>query len=147
MSGVVRPGIRLFLAASVILWSCGALAAQLGVSPTRIELRARTPTAAVTVSNPNAEPVVVQTQTVTWRREGKEDRYATTTDLIATPPIFTIAPNGTQIVRIGLRRPIGPSRELTYRLFLQEVPQESPKPNPAGVRIVLRLSLPVFVKP
>ena len=39
-----------------------------------------------------------------------------------------------------------PQRELTYRLYLQEVPPP-PKPGFTGLQVALRVGLPVFVSP
>ena len=53
---------------------------------------------------------------------------------------------GSQLVRMGLRRAPDPQRELTYRLFLQEVPPP-PKPDFQGLQVALRIGVPVFVLP
>jgi fimbrial chaperone protein len=63
--------------------------------------------------------------------------------VLATPPIFTIAAGGIQIVRVGLRRQPDSRRELTYRLFLQEVPTAAAKEG--QIRLILRFGIPVFV--
>lgn len=132
--------------AAVLFPSSPLVAGQLGVSTTRIELTAAKPTAAVTLTNEGGDRLVIQNSVVAWTREGNEDRYAPTKDLIVTPPIATVAPDGSQVLRIGLRRPVDPRRELAYRLFIQEVPPP-PKAGFAGVQIALRLSLPVLVQP
>jgi fimbrial chaperone protein len=138
---------RLLPILAALLFSSPQLAAgQLDVSPTRIELTAAKPTAAVTLKNEGGDKVVIQNSIVAWTREGKKDRYAPTKDLIVTPPIATVAPGGSQVLRIGLRRPVDPRRELAYRLFVQEIPPP-PKAGFAGVQIALRLSLPVLVQP
>ena len=49
-------------------------------------------------------------------------------------------------MRIGLLRPSDAARELTYRLYLQEVPTPS-SAQQSVVTTALRLSLPVFVIP
>lgn len=122
------------------------VAGDIGVSPTRVELTAAKPAAAVTLKNDGGDKLVIQSSVVAWTREGKEDRYTPTKDLIVTPPIASVAPGGSQVLRIGLRRPVDPRRELTYRFFVQEVPPP-PKAGFAGVQIALRLSLPVLVQP
>ena len=63
-----------------------------------------------------------------------------------SPPIATIAPDKEQIIRVGLRRAPDKERELSYRLFLQEVPAP-PKPGFQGLQVALRVGLPVFVQP
>jgi fimbrial chaperone protein len=78
------------------------------------------------------------------QQDGK-DVYTPTKDILATPPIFTVPAGGSQVVRVGLRRPTDAQRELAYRLFLQEVPPA--KSDAQGLRMVLRIGLPVFVLP
>ena len=48
--------------------------------------------------------------------------------------------------RVGIRRAPDRNKELSYRLFLQEVPPP-PKPGFQGLVVALRIGLPVFVAP
>lgn len=122
-------------------------AANFTVSPVRVELSAAHPSIALTVRNESAdEPVVVQLRTVAWSQDAGDDIYAQTTDLLAAPPIFTIPAGASQVIRIGLRRPPTAEQEISYRLYLREVPPAA-KPGFAGVQIALEMSLPVFIKP
>lgn len=116
------------------------------VTPVRATLTSAQPIIALTVRNDSSEPTVVQIELTTWSQEAGKDLHAPTRDVIATPPIFTVAAGATQIVRVGLRRTPDADRELTYRLFLQEVPPP-PKAEFKGLRVALRMSLPVFVVP
>ena len=102
--------------------------------------------AAITVRNDGSEPIVVQSSVVSWSQDKGQDVYAPTTEALVTPPIMTVPPGGEQIVRVGLRRAADPQRELTYRLYLQEVPPP-PKPGFTGLQVALRVGLPVFVAP
>ncbi|CAI8774130.1 putative chaperone protein pmfD [Methylococcus capsulatus] len=139
-------GRHLPILAALLLLPFRLGAGQFDVSPTRIELTAAKPTAAVTLKNEGGDKLVIQNSIVAWTREGKEDRYAPTKDLIVTPPITTVPPGGSQVLRVGLRRPVDPRRELAYRLFVQEVPPP-PQAGFTGVQIALRLSLPLLVQP
>ncbi len=130
--------------ASLLASSMPALAGSFSVSPVRLALSAKQPVASVVVRNDGSEPSVVQLEVVGWAQSSTEDVYDSTTELLATPPIFTVPPGGSRVVRIGLRRPPDPSRELTYRLFMQELPP----PMTAefrGMRMTLRIGVPVFV--
>jgi len=60
--------------------------------------------------------------------------------------VFTAATQGTQLVRVALRSNPDPTRELSYRVILQEVPPEA-SPDFTGLRVALRLSIPLFVAP
>jgi fimbrial chaperone protein len=66
---------------------------------------------------------------------------------LITPPIATIPPGSEQILRVGLRRRLHPSRELAFRVFVQEVPAAAPALAPVGLRVAMRIGLPVFVLP
>jgi fimbrial chaperone protein len=99
----------------------------------------------LTVHNDDAAPLVVQVSALNWAQAAGEESYAATRELLATPPVFTLPPNGEQIVRVALRRDPDAARELDYRLLLAEVPQPVDR-NFTGLRVALRLSIPVFVK-
>lgn len=116
------------------------------VNPIRVELSAASRSAALTVRNSGTEAVVVQTAAQAWSQQNGQDVLAPTGDLLVSPPIATIAPGAEQIVRVGLRRAPDERQELSYRLFLQEVPPP-PKPGFQGLQVALRISLPVFVQP
>lgn len=124
-----------------------AAAGSFSISPIRADLSARQRTEALTVRNESADQqVVVQASVVAWSQADGQDVLTDTRDVIVTPPVFTMAPNAQQIVRVAVRRQADPKRELTYRLILQEVPPEASR-NFTGLQVALRLSLPVFVAP
>ena len=125
--------------------ACPAAAGTFSIAPVRIELAGSERTAVLTVHNDDAAPLVVQVSTLNWTQAGGEEANAPTRELLATPPVFTLPPNGEQIVRVALRREPDATRELDYRLLLAEVPQAADK-NFTGLRVALRLSIPVFVK-
>jgi len=60
-------------------------------------------------------------------------------------PFLRSRPGAVQTVRVGLRRAADPERELAYRLYLQEIPDAAA--DGTGVRIALRIGVPVFVPP
>lgn len=116
------------------------------VNPVRATLSVSQKVSALTVRNTGSEAAVIQMEIAAWSQQNGEDIYLSTRDLLATPPIFTVPAGGSQIVRVGLRRAPDPARELTYRLFLQEVPPP-PKPGFQGLQVALRIGVPVFVVP
>jgi len=123
-----------------------ALAGSFMVTPVRATLTAKQPVAALTVRNESQEATVVQVEVLAWIQREGNDLYIATRDILATPPIFTVAPGASQLVRIGLRREAEPNRELAYRVFLQEVPPPA-KSDFRGLRVALRMGIPVFVLP
>src|SRR6266404_5758103 len=116
------------------------------VNPIRVDMAKGATTAAITVRNDGEDAIVVQSSIVGWSQDNGQEVYAPTTEALATPPIMTVPAGGEQIVRVGLRRAADPQHELTYRLYLQEVPPP-PKPGFTGLQVALRVGLPVFVAP
>ncbi len=121
-----------------------AHAGSFSVSPTRLELSATVQSAAVTMRNDERE-ALVQAEVMLWEQVDGEDRLTPTRDLLVSPAVFTLPPNGSQLVRVARRNvPADSTRELSYRLVLQEVPQPA-NPEFSGLQVTLRLVLPVFV--
>lgn len=130
----------------MLLFSQGGIAGSFEVNPIRVDLSANTRSAALSVRNSGAAPVVVQANIVSWTQENGQDVYTPTKQMLITPPIATIPTGANQIFRLGMRRAPDAAKELAYRVFLREVPPP-PKPGFQGLQVALRLSLPVFVQP
>jgi fimbrial chaperone protein len=121
-----------------------ALAGSFSVSPMRVVLSAARPVAALEIHNDSTEASVLQIDLAGWTQADNTDVYAETTEVLATPPILTVPPGGSRVVRIGLRRAPDRDRELTYRLYVQEVPPPMAV-DFQGMRMTLRVGVPVFV--
>ena len=124
----------------------GADAGSLGVSPIRVDLSAAAPTAAVTLENTGATPMVVQLQAMRWSAVDHRDHYEATQELLVTPPIVTIAPGRSQVVRLGIVGTPPTGREDAYRMFIEEVPPP-PQAGNQTLQVSLRIGVPVFVQP
>ena len=135
-----------FAAALAFLAAMAAQAGSFSAVPVRLTLAAGSKSTSLLLENKGDEPVLVQAELMSWIQHEGDDVLSPSRDLVVSPPIFTILPGAAQTVRVGLLRPADPGRELTYRLFLQEVPPPQ-QPNRRGVSVALRLSLPVFVLP
>lgn len=116
------------------------------IDPVRVDLCPSQQTAAIVVGNDSDRPTTIQIQAVAWSQVEGKDVYIPTRELLVSPPIFTIAPKGEQVIRVALRRQADTLNELTYRINLQELPPR-PQPGFMGVQVALRVSLPVFIKP
>lgn len=132
------------LLAACLLAPFSVNAGSLSVTPVRIELASAQRSVALTVRNDGDQPTVVQAQLVAWSQADDEDAYEPTTDILASPPIFTVAPGASQILRIALRRAPDAARERSYRIFVTEVPGK-PQPDFTGTQFALKISLPIFV--
>lgn len=141
-----RSIARWAVAAVALAAAHAAIAGSFEVNPIRVDLSSAARSAALTVRNNGAEPVVVQISVQSWSQRNGADVLEATNDVLASPPIATIAPDKEQIVRVGLRRAPDTAKELSYRLFLQEVPPP-PRPGFQGLQVALRVGLPIFVRP
>ena len=121
-------------------------AASIGVSPVRATLSADQQVGALTVRNTGSKPMSVQLKVMNWSQQEGEDVFTATRDVLANPPIFTVPAGGSQLIRAGLRRAPDARSELTYRIFMQELPPP-PSPDFNGAKMLMRLSVPVFVLP
>ncbi|WP_051071702.1 molecular chaperone [Azoarcus sp. KH32C] len=143
---VVRAAVRFGVFSALLAAVLPAVAGSLGVNPIRVALSAARPTAAITLNNTGSAAIVVQMQVAKWTAVSGEDRYDPSADVIVTPPIVSIVPGGSQIVRVGLSADPDPARELAYRLFIEEVPPP-PTADYQGLQVALRIGLPLFVEP
>lgn len=119
-----------------------AIAGSLRISPFQIHLPADRQAASLTIGNIDSAPVSVRVVTYAWDQEGGVDVYTPTDNVIASPPIFTIPPGKTQLVRIGLK-----NRALAsaYRVILEEIPRDV---RVGGqIQVALRLDLPLYLLP
>jgi fimbrial chaperone protein len=123
-----------------------AAASTFNISPIRANLNAVHRTDVLTMANQEDQPVVVQVRVMRWSQKDGEDQLDETRDLLATPPVLQIGPRSEQIIRTALRQAPDASQELAYRLIFQEVPQPAAA-DFTGLRVALRLSVPVFVAP
>jgi fimbrial chaperone protein len=138
--------LGILAAAAIGLPPAHAHAGSFSISPLRVELSARTQTATLTLRNQEDVPVVVQAEGTLWEQADGEDLLTPTQDVLVSPAVFTVPGNGSQLVRVALRRAPDAGRELSYRLILTEVPQQA-APDFNGLKLALRLSLPIFVAP
>lgn len=130
----------------MLLMPCLAGAAGWEIDPIRVALSAKQPTATVTVKNESDQSTTIQIQAVSWSQKEGKDIYSPSSELIVSPPIVSIAAHGEQVIRVGLRHKVNNTIESAYRINLQELPSPS-SPEFSGVKVALRIGLPVFVQP
>jgi fimbrial chaperone protein len=126
--------------------AAAAHAGSFSLSPTRIEMTGNKRTAVITLTNADASPLTVQASVVSWTQALDGDLFADTRELLVTPPVFTVPPNGQQVVRIARRGAAADSKEIPYRVFFNEVPQPG-KAEFNGLNIALRVGVPIFLLP
>lgn len=128
---------------AVFLTDTAASAQVLSVVPVNVFMMPGQRTTTLSVTNPTNKETAVQIRTYAWSQAGNDDRLAATNMMMVSPPMATIAPGATQVVRLVLRQS-PPYREATYRILIDQIP---PPAEPGVVHMVLRLSIPIFVQP
>lgn len=132
--------------AFTMLGTLSLMAASFTVTPVRVELSAKQLHATLQITNGGDDKVTIQLHSVLWTLSSGVESLQDTNDFIVNPPIFTIMPHETQVIRVGIREFARSTTEATYRLILEEVPTSSDY-SVKGLRTVLRISIPIFVKP
>lgn len=122
------------------------LAGGLQISPLRLQFDPGQRVSVLTVRNDGDQASVIQLEVMAWDQVSGQDLYTESRLILATPPLFTLPPGDSQIVRVGLMREADTRREQTYRIFLQEVPSVG-REGGGSVRVALRIGIPVFVSP
>jgi fimbrial chaperone protein len=120
-----------------------ANAQSLTVLPVTIQMAPGQMATTLTVINQGDSVVAFQLRSFLWKQDNSGDQLVPVDTLLASPPLGTIAPHTSQVVRMVLRQP-AQEQEATYRILLDQIP---PPSAPGTVRIALRLSIPIFAEP
>jgi fimbrial chaperone protein len=121
-------------------------AAEWNIDPIRVDLSSEQKSATITIRNNSDHASSIQIKVVAWSQLDGKDVYVATRDLVVSPPLVTIEPKSDQVVRVALRRAASNSKELVYRIHVQELPTQQEFAS-TGVQVALRIGLPVFVQP
>jgi fimbrial chaperone protein len=115
------------------------------VSPVLIDLT-KEKRAAITLRNDRTRAVFYQVSVLRWSQENGQDRYDSTDDFIASPPLFTLAAGLSQAIRLGFRQPSDSANERAYRVILTEVPPAIDQPSKGSqIQWAMQYAIPVFV--
>lgn len=146
--------LRFFVYTLISLFlSITANAADLAILPVGLSLANSNAKGMITVSNRGKESIVLQAETVSWTQADGQDIYTPTRELLVNPPLFTISPGRSQVLRVGLRQAQSAKQEVAYRLLLREVLPPLPsnaqidEEKQGNVRVLLQVRLPVYITP
>lgn len=129
------------------LWAVSAAAAapDLSVNPVSVTLSRTAAAGQLEMGNSGDAPDLLQSQVFRWTRQHCVDAMVPADSLVVSPPIFSVQPDSSQIVRVLLTGPVSDREEQTLRVVLTEVGIAKPAAGTVAVRFAL--SLPVFVRP
>lgn len=119
----------------------------ISITPTRLALAANVSSGSVQLRNDGAHELRFQISARKWSSSSAgEMQLAPTQDLIVFPTVFALRARETRSVRVGASTRAG-ATELPYRLLIEELGNASDVPRPAGVQMLRRLNIPVFLQP
>jgi len=127
----------------VVLLLGGPVRAQgLRVLPVNIQMTPGQRATTMTVVNEGSATTAIQIRAYAWNQPHGNDQLDASDEVVASPPLVSIAPGAKQLIRLVLRHsPQG--REATYRILLDQIPVAG---EPGVVQIVLRMSIPIFAQ-
>lgn len=133
----------LALAASCAATASPLLAGAFRVAPINVEVRSGVSASALTIQNLSQQPMTIQLRVFRWRQAGGVESLEPSSDVIASPPLTSIAPGQSHVVRIVRLAGGEVTSEESYRLWADEVPDPR-NSRPGEVNLLLRQSIPVF---
>jgi fimbrial chaperone protein len=142
-SSRLTAAAKIAAAVALFLSLCSAHAQSLSVLPVNVFLQPGERAASLSLTNSSDRPTSIQARAFDWSQKDGEDQLTASNVVVVSPPLVTIAPGGTQVVRLILRQ-LPKGSEATYRIILDQIPGPN---QPGVVQMVLRLSIPIFTAP
>lgn len=124
-----------------------AQSAILQVTPVRVEFDSSQRAQALNIVNSGSSDLDAQVRVMRWTQENGQERLVPADDMVVSPAIVRVSPGKQQIVRVVRMQPTPPAKELSYRVFVDELPSTSTSETGAGLKVLMRYSIPVFVAP
>lgn len=119
------------------------------ISPVKVLLTRRVPTALLTLKNEGDRTLRFQASVFAWDqdREGRM-RLDPTPDIVFFPPLLAVKPGEERKVRLGTGAAFG-SLEKSYRIFFEELPEleKAGRSQESQLQIRTRIGIPIFLRP
>ncbi|MDU5195827.1 MAG: molecular chaperone [Enterobacter sichuanensis] len=145
----MKPFFRRFgLAGAWVLAATGQVqaAATILLWPIDLWLAADAKATELWIQNQGNSATTMQVRIVRWKQEDGHERYTAQQDVVASPPIVTIAAGSKQLIRLIKQASVPAGVEQAYRIIVDEIPQADVKAEPAiGLKLQMRYSIPLFV--
>lgn len=123
---------------------CGtAHASNFEIAPVVLELSSSRTAGVVKIVNNDNHDVSLQLRAFEWNQSDNKDDLQPTQNLIISPPVFSLAPGASQVIRIVSKQPSG-ANEIAFRMLIDEIPSAA---EGATINFKFRISMPVFIAP
>ncbi|CAI1666363.1 fimbrial biogenesis chaperone [Serratia entomophila] len=149
----MRNSFRLPLTAALLLaGSPQALAAaSILIWPIDPVIEDQQQATALWLENRDSKPVYMQIRVLGWQQTAGKDDYRNQSEVIASPPVASIAPGKRQLIRLIKQSAPAAGQERAYRVLIDEVPIKdqssgaTPDGAQMGLKFQMRYSVPLFV--
>ena len=117
------------------------------VTPTEVNLSASATSALVTLRNGSKLPLRFEVNVFTWSEDERGKMTLNPSpDVTFFPKLVELAGGASRNIRIGINAGLARDVEQSFRLFIEELPDQSaPKGNAVALRT--KIGIPVFVRP
>jgi fimbrial chaperone protein len=124
-----------------------ATASVFTVTPTEVNLSTSQTSALVTLRNNSKTPLRFEITVVSWSEDERGQMILQpSSDVTFFPKLVELAAGASRNIRIGINAGTARDVERSFRLFVEELPdQSSPAANAVAIRT--KLGIPVFVRP
>src|SRR5436190_22349427 len=132
---------------ALLLAPHAAAASNFTVTPTEVNLSTSATSALVTLRNVSKLPLRFEVTVVTWS-EDEHGKMALnpSADVTYFPKLVELAGGASRNIRIGINAGLARDIEQSFRLFIEELPDQS-APAANAVALRTKMGIPVFVRP
>jgi len=132
---------------ALLLAPHAATAANFTVTPTEVNLSASATSALVTLRNASKLPLRFEVAVFSWSEDERGKMTLNpSADVTFFPKLVELAGGASRNIRIGINAGLARDVEQSFRLFIEELPDQSaPKGNAVALRT--KVGIPVFVRP
>jgi fimbrial chaperone protein len=143
----MRLRLTIGVIVALLLAPHAGLASNFAVTPTEVDLSPSATSALVTIRNVSTVPLRFEITVVSW----SEDERGTMTlnpssDVTFFPKLVELPAGASRNIRIGINAGAARDVEQSFRLFVEELPDQS-APAANAVALRTKVGIPVFVRP
>lgn len=143
----VRTLISVACLATGLAVAAPASAGLFQVTPVRLPLSATVKSGILTIKNQNKEPMRIQASGFAWSQSPDgAPVLSASSDLVFFPSMLSLKPGESRNIRVGSATGAGPV-EKTYRVIIEELPPPRRPGDANAVRVLVKMSIPVFIQP
>src|SRR6478672_1055586 len=133
--------------AALLLAPPSASASNFTVTPTEVDLSTSATSALVTLRNGSKLPLRFEVTLVSWSEDEQGKMTLTpSSDVTFFPRLVELAAGASRNIRIGINAGLARDVEQSFRLFIEELPDQS-APAANAVALRTKVGIPVFVRP